>query len=192
MNNATSSFQCSELEFSLGRFLLGVHRKASPLRIRGELGLYPLVIDIIGTIIMYEKHLMSEKSSELLQNAYKQNSPASNSQPWVGKVHKLKKCIQTKHDIENKNRKSIIKTIRTSYAELWENTINNERKLRTYCKFKSNFEQEDYLSIRNRNKRKFITRLRISAHTLAIEKLRYSRPTIPADKRYCPTCPNEV
>ena len=89
MNNATSSFQCSELEFSLGRFLLGVHRKASPLGIRDELGLYPLVIDIIGTIIMYEKHLMSEKSSELLKNAYKQNSSAPNSQSWVGKVHKL-------------------------------------------------------------------------------------------------------
>jgi hypothetical protein len=67
LNNATSSFQCSELELSLSRFLLGVHRKTSPLGIRGELGLYPLVIDIIGTIIMYEKHLMSEKSSELLE-----------------------------------------------------------------------------------------------------------------------------
>ena len=51
---------------------------------------------------MYEKHLMSEKSSELLQNAYKQNCLASHSQSWFGKVHKLKQCILTKHAIENK------------------------------------------------------------------------------------------
>ena len=51
---------------------------------------------------MYEKHLMSEKSSELLQNAYKQNCLASHSQSWFGKVHKLKQCILTKRAIENK------------------------------------------------------------------------------------------
>ena len=141
---------------------------------------------------MYEKHLSSNKSSELLQNAYKQNSLLLNSQSWFGKVNKLKECISTKHDIKNKSRKSIIKTIRTSYVELWKNSIKNDKKLRTYCKFKTNFEPENYLSIRNRHKRKFITRLRISAHTLAIERLRYSRPIIPADKRHCPTCPNEV
>mgnify|MGYP006906297622 CR=1 FL=1 len=34
----------------------------------------------------------------------------------------------------------------------------------------------------------FITKLRISAHSLSIETGRYARPTIPSNERFCKFC----
>ena len=45
--------------------------------------------------------------------------------------------------------------------------------------------------IRNRNQRSSLTRLRISAHSLATEIGRRSRPVIPFDKRICSFCTPE-
>ena len=65
-----------------------------------------------------------------------------------------------------------------------------DKKLRTYSKFKSKFEMENYLLVlKNRNERRNLTRLRISAHNLNIEKGRHKRPVkIPVDGRICELC----
>ena len=62
-------------------------------------------------------------------------------------------------------------------------------KLRFYSKLKSCFKTENYVeSVPNRNQRCWITCMRVSAHSLAIEKLRYSKPHIPPDLRLCKYC----
>ena len=70
--------------------------------------------------------------------------------------------------------------------------MSYERKLRSYVLFKTKFEYEEYLNLNNVRARKAIARIRTSAHSLAIETGRYSRPVIPADKRFCRFCPDEV
>ena len=68
--------------------------------------------------------------------------------------------------------------------ELWEkqlheNAVVNDGKMRTYYIFKPTFKKEIYLNvIRNRNVRKSLTRLIISAHDLEIEKGRYKKNKI--------------
>ena len=53
-----------------------------------------------------------------------------------------------------------------------------ENKLRTYCLFKRKFEYEKYLNMqKDFNKRRNITKLRISAHRLEIEIGRYANKT---------------
>ena len=55
------------------------------------------------------------------------------------------------------------------------------------CSYKANFGCEKYLSIvQNFNLRRSLTRLRLSAHQLAIEKGRYMG--IPRHNRVCPRC----
>ena len=63
--------------------------------------------------------------------------------------------------------------------------------MRTYIQFKSVFLYEDYLNIKNEKHCKALTHLRISAHTLAIERGRYIRPIIPPEQRLCTYCPND-
>ena len=64
--------------------------------------------------------------------------------------------------------------------------------MRTYTKFKSRFGMEDYLTILPAENRKIFTRFRISAHNLAIERGRYTRPPTPVEERTCKHCPQQV
>ena len=62
-------------------------------------------------------------------------------------------------------------------------------KLRTYGKFKVNLEKENYLKIlRKFEYRKYLTRFRISAHTLEIETGRHMKQKIPVYERICKRC----
>jgi len=75
-----------------------------------------------------------------------------------------------------------------------DNDISGGNKLRTFRKFKGDFKLENYITdIKNKNLRKNITKLRISAHDLMIEKGRYHRPyKIPVDERICSLCDNNA
>ena len=60
----------------------------------------------------------------------------------------------------------------------------------TYSSFKCHFHIEPYLVlVQNRNQRCHLSRLRVSAHRLGCEILRYRRPPVPRDQRYCSYCP---
>ena len=55
--------------------------------------------------------------------------------------------------------KTTIKKVTTmNYTKYWQNKINNEAKMRSYNTFKTNFEYEDYLNIKNEKYRKSLTR----------------------------------
>ena len=65
----------------------------------------------------------------------------------------------------------------------------DHNKLWVYKTFKSSFTAEPYLTfVRNRNQRSYLTRLRISAHCLATETLRRTRPVTPYNQRFCVFC----
>ena len=69
----------------------------------------------------------------------------------------------------------------------WHSNINNVDKLSTYCMFKSLLDIERYLlNIPNTKHRQALTRLRISAHSLMIEKGRYQG--LPREERHCTYC----
>ena len=84
--------------------------------------------------------------------------------------------------------------IQSVYDNEWSHRISTSQpKLRTYCKFKSTFECENYLHILNRSQRSLFCKLRISAHNLKIETGRHSIPRIPPENRFCEVCTlNEV
>ena len=64
--------------------------------------------------------------------------------------------------------------------------------MRTYIKFKRSLGFEEYLNLKNEQHRKAMARFRISAHSLAIERGRYTRPPTPVDKQTCKHCPDFV
>ena len=65
-------------------------------------------------------------------------------------------------------------------------------KLRTYRTFKITYQQESYLKeVSNIKHRIALTKLRISNHSLEIERGRYSRPYVKPEERICPLCKNE-
>lgn len=84
------------------------------------------------------------------------------------------------------------------YANQWKKLITNvgntgdlhgRNKLRTYCTFKNRYCTENYLSmIRSKDTRTAFTRLRISAHNLAIETGRHVKPKMKLEERVCINC----
>ena len=72
---------------------------------------------------------------------------------------------------------------------------NNTGKLRFYSKMCSSFDLKAYLrfDIKKYDRSlQALTKIRISAHSLAIETGRYSKPKILACERYCKLCKDKV
>ena len=81
------------------------------------------------------------------------------------------------------------------YVRFWKDQIQqqeNQGKFRSFKKFKTNLNFEEYLNdISNIKHRQAVTKLRISSHRLPVESGRYNN--IPFDKRTCKLCNlNEV
>ena len=80
------------------------------------------------------------------------------------------------------------------YERQWLKHINgigrdNQHKLRTYCLFKTKFEMEPYLQYKYQiSNRRNYTKMRVSAHTLAVETGRYTQPKTPLHLRKCVFC----
>ena len=91
------------------------------------------------------------------------------------------------------NVKVIKKLLTKRYIEYWTKSIQTkEGKLKTYKTFKNNFIQEPYLKIKDTEARKCLARLRTSAHSLEIERGRYTRPKTPVNNRICEVCKKDV
>ncbi len=86
--------------------------------------------------------------------------------------------------------------MKKKYDDQWRSFINRVpqgqdqgNKLRIYNKFKDLFQMEKYLrAIPDRRTRIEICKLRISAHNLMVERMRYSRPKPKLDDRLCKFC----
>ena len=65
--------------------------------------------------------------------------------------------------------------------------------MRVYRRFKTKYEYENYLdAIKNVKHRILLTRLRISNHSLEIERGRHQRPYVTPENRVCRSCKNET
>jgi hypothetical protein len=118
---------------------------------------------------------------------------------WLTRVNRMQTLLKiSTPGSSHRTGKIVTKNIRGRFDRYWLDKINevkgtdgvNHNKLRTYKEFKGSFTIEPYIGlVRNRNQRCDLTRLRISAHNLDVERLRYSRPHVPLDDRRCRFCP---
>ena len=82
-----------------------------------------------------------------------------------------------------------LNTIQSHFNTNQSEDGQNHNKLRLYNTLKGSFKLEPYIEkITNRNQRHWLSRYRISAHTLRIETGRYTRPVTPIIDRKCCYC----
>ena len=90
--------------------------------------------------------------------------------------------------------KCLREELESKYSAQWLAHISRNKKptdpnkLRNYAVFKEKFQMENYILSCNLESRRLFTKLRTSAHNLAIETGRYTRPITPRDKRLCLFC----
>ena len=194
--SSVESLKCEKLALSFYRYVLQVHKKAQNSAVRGELGRAPLGFDIITHVLKFQDHLKSKDIHSILGEAFRTNKGLTKTrgQHWCQRCTNLEIfCKSTVgHSPVNLGKGTTIKKcLQQQYITTWATKLCNEQKMRTYKLFKHNFILEEYLSLQNVKHRSAMTKLRISAHRLAIELGRYQRPPIPLAERVCKHCPGD-
>ena len=191
-----------KLQLNFFKYILGVNKKASNFAVLGELGKFPLFTDIFVNIIKYWVHIVNYSNNHVLNDAYVENCllrESGSKNCWSYKLMTMLKNVGLDNVNPSECNVSLFKShIQSKFISQWKNVMshsNNDNnvstgnKLRTLALFKGSFIYEPYLNIiQNKNERKELTRLRISAHKLAIESGRYTRPYTPVYERKCKLC----
>jgi len=192
------------------KLILGVSRKTTNNAVRGELGSYPLLLFMLCLSLKYWWSLNNDcllGSSTLVIQTLLENRVISTHNTnntfftWSSGIKNICKLIDmedvwSKPNILFKSSLSQLVTnkLQSIYDSQWLSYISSfQPKLRTYCKFKTSFNCENYLIIFNRSQRLSFSKLRVSAHKLLIEAGRHTIPRIQPNDRICKQCNlNEV
>ncbi len=153
-----TSPMCEKLNLSFCRYVLGVHRMAQSSAVRGELGRFPLGIDIVGNITKYYEYLLTKEEGTIMHEAFKLGNELAGLYPnqtrlWHGRYSIMKQALSP-GDRDTFSKKKALALSRAIYVDEWNLCINREAKMRTYKLFKSNFGREPYLSIKSVKQRK--------------------------------------
>ena len=183
---------------------LSVNKKTSRLAVLGELGRYPLFVQSLAQCLNYKLSLFSRKSSnKLIGCAIREmeNLKNQNSETWLGRVGQIENLLKMPNNVfySKASGKRLLATLKSKFdvhflgkireVKVSSSDSTDHNKLRTYRTLKSSFTREPYIDlIRNRNQRCFLSRLRVSSHTLRIELGRHTRPVTPIDQRTCQYC----
>ena len=71
--DAFGNMPCEKLHINFLKYVLGVHRKITNFAVMGELGRYPIIIDVFCDTVKYFERLISDNVSNLLKGALKEN-----------------------------------------------------------------------------------------------------------------------
>ena len=193
INNFIPKLDCDKLHLKFLKFICGVNKRATNFAIFGELGRYPLYIDVIANCIKFYDRLRTSDENKLVNKAFKENATLEEhgKSSWLKNIHSYLNNFDISTTAKNAyfdvKKKLIAQFIGKWKAVLRENVSNQSGKLRTYALFKDIFEREKYLSvIKNYQVRKCFTKFRISAHSLEIEKGRHRN--IEVIDRKCTLC----
>ena len=180
------------------KYLLGVHKKASNLASRIELGREPILNFICSQAFKYYSRLSQLPEDRLLKEVFEldKNLFQNGYKSWYSCIHNfMLKFSVSESEAQTCTMSDIISTkykcdLNTELSSLRRQIQDN--KLYTFSHIYSNFSLQDYLSFGlPKDKTRELAKLRISAHDLLIERGRYFRPRIPRESRLCTSC-NEI
>ncbi len=191
-------------KFSLRYFkrLLHVRPNTPTLAVYGELGAYPVQVRLKCNMLKFLHRVSHMPSTSPVHWVYKvlYKLFQENKDCWVtrafGLFREFSELSGLKFDqFSNQSKLQVKKLLKRyfydNYEDKWSGelelcTEENNKKLRTYKDFKTILQFESYLIIENPKYRIAISKLRMSAHSLAIETGRHKAQT-PSD-RMCTTC----
>ena len=193
-----------KLHLKFCKRILGVHLKSTNLAVYAELGRMPLSTQMCTRIAKFWLRIKSPKFDNTLVGKARDVCLDLYTKPVSFITHFLKSCGVKMKDFKSFNISQrelenfchgLKGNLEEQYVRFWKDQIQqqeNQGKLRTFKKFKTNLNFEEYLGdISNIKHRQAVTKLRISSHKLPVESGRYNN--IPFDKRTCKLCNlNEV
>ena len=184
------------LQLKMAKIALGVHKKSNNMAVRGELGLYPLNIDIYIRMIKYFLRLKDivVKENKVIEDGITEsiNLVRNRHECWLAAVLFIFKTVGTDFDLNQRlmlENEDIIKEAKDKCRRMFEdkffNEIRNSSRLLIFQDLKKKFQIEPYINeVKYYKYRSAITKFRISAHSLPIERGRWM--SVQRNKRICP------
>ena len=188
-----NTWEKSKIEMTHTQFLkraLGCNIRTSNNMTRGEVGVRPLLTDINFKVLCYIMSIMERKEDIVysLLNFERGNQVKPNFYLYLNKFELPLNEITLD---ENKHKLKI--KCQDYYDRIWYSKIMESPKAISYCKFKYTVYLEKYLyKVKNFRHRIFLTRLRLSNHSLLIETGRHLRPKLEREHRKCFICKDEI
>jgi hypothetical protein len=185
-----------KLQIHFCKSILGVTKKASNAAIMGELGKFPMGVEVIASILNFWSHATSIDNNPLLSAAVSESIQLDSNgiNSWFSFISKLCSLLGVSIPTTSSHIKSIISKLKGRYETHWRHTLLNPQnasggKLSSYREYKTNLVYEEYLDlVKNTSHRRALTKLRTSNHRLAVETGRYTKPLTPRDDRLCVLC----
>ena len=178
---------------------LSVHSKASNAGCWGESGRYPLFFETTKLAIDYFERIQDcyeNSDNSLLAAAFSVQKELGLD--WYTNITKImaKFNCYNSHSVNRllqsrpiRKSISVTQSLKETFVNHWKSYINTSPKLEFYSKIKHEFSAEEYLSaVTTPAHRAGITRIRISAHHLYVERGRYTSPLTPRESRWCVYC----
>jgi hypothetical protein len=205
-NMANTNNLYEKLHLKMCRSILGVNKKNSNVGIYGELGRYPLYVDIVKQCQRYIHHLDNNTQNTLLQKVYNSYTESNNSSQNSPNITNFSNTVSKLCDddanitmgVGTKTKATTLK-LQQRYREYWGLHVKTtesrsgigSNKLRTYSLFKNTFQREPYINLScTRHFRSNLAKFRLSAHKLKIETGRYNSKNsyVPPSQRICCNC----
>ena len=167
--------------------LFGLRYSTTNNMVRGEVGVRPLIVQIITRVISYIGNIKNMNHS--LVNAafsYELNTELN----FVSFLEKFEFNVT---ELLNKSKFVVKKVCNNNYERFWSRAVQDSPKALAYSLFKTSVHFEKYLShVKNLGCRKAMSRFRLSNHSLLIEKGRHLRPPLERDNHKCFICKNDI
>ena len=161
------------------KWCLGVHKKASNIGVFGDTARLPLIVILDATKLSCDYFLRCKDldDSLLTKKAYIEQKTLNLD--WY---RSMNSCLQNYNRGNSKVASvNVFSNLRSIFVNKWENSVRTSPKLEFYSTIKTKFSREAYLSIPTFKYRSALTRLRISAHDLEIERGRYQSNSTKSD-----------
>jgi hypothetical protein len=196
----TKSKEVERIHLKFCKRILNVNKTTSSMGVYGELGRYPLFIKRYLCLIKYWFKLL-KTDNVILQYVYKQSleDDKRGRKNWVSNIRKLLHdygfgYVWINPQIVNINcfLQHFKQKVIDCFLQTWHASKENSSVLEVLNTIKHTFEYESYLDKIPNTLRFYLTRIRISAHSLRVQTGRYEQNRTPRDRRVCLCCNNGV
>ena len=181
-----------KLHYMACKQFLGVQKGSTNIGVLLELGRIPLRNFAIKSAIKNWERIRTGNINKILRESH--SDAIVENLPWITHIKSILHTHNLEHLNSDHNRKHpfIHKLLHNKQCEnfhkkAFDSIKDPENKLRTYALFKTDIGCEKYLyDVKNVDARQALTKLRLSNHSLNIERGRYTTPKTPKEQRFCP------
>ena len=153
-----------KLNIKLCKYILGVNKSLTNDAVRGELGRFPLLINILNHSERFYNRIMTNNNDTLVKLSCIDENVRSIDSSWITSIRNIQQLFCTTSSMQAH--------MQTTYSDSWSSLMKShgsDSKLIIFSQFKTVFKLENFIVQFPLHIRRNLTKLRISAHRLAIE-----------------------